>query len=172
MSKERDIKEAIQQIAREGGTLQGMFYVADVVSASDDECVVDIDGLQLSGVRTGAIVDDNTNKLRIKPKAGSKVMVADLYGDKTQLMVVSFSEIESITINGGNLGGLVEIEKLKDNLNSLKSYVDDLQTLAATAMSPMSALDKGTSVGTFNATWNTKKSTFSWENMEDTKIKH
>lgn len=165
MSKERDIKEAIQQIAREGGTLQGMFYVADVVSASDDECVVDIDGLQLSGVRTGAIVDDNTNKLRIKPKAGSKVMVADLYGDKTQLMVVSFSEIESITINGGNLGGLVNIASLTEKLNDLVDKFNNHTHSVST---------KGTATaqaGTAAATLN-QANPFNENDYEDEKIKH
>ncbi len=173
MSKERDIKEAIQQIAREGGTLQGMFYVADVVSASDDECVVDIDGLQLSGVRTGAIVDDNTNKLRIKPKAGSKVMVADLYGDKTQLMVVSFSEIESITINGGNLGGLVKIEELKNNLKSLKDYCESLKSAIATGLTSVGASTAASGeVGAQEFNRKMIGKTISFSDMEDTKIKH
>ena len=171
MSTERDIKNAIKEIVSEGNGKT--FFTAEVVSVSGDTCKVKSDGLEMSDVAICAIGGASGNSLVVVPKVGSTVLIADLSeGTRRDLAIVKYTEVESITINGGNLGGLVEIEKLKDNLKSLKSYIDDLQTLAATAMSPMSVLDSGESLSTFNATWATKKSTFSWKNMEDTKIKH
>lgn len=165
MSKEREIKDVIQQIAGDGGRSQGLFFVADVVSASDDVCDVKVDELTLTNVRTGAIADTNANKLRIKPKLGSKVMVADLYGDKTQLLVVAFSEVESITINGGTLGGLVKIQDLTNKLNALvntfNSHTHSFEgTVEGTACS-----------GTTNPII-AQASGFSKSDYEDTKVKH
>lgn len=161
MSKEREIKDVIQQIAGDGERSQGLFFVADVVSASDDVCDVKVDELTLTNVRTGAIADTNANKLRIKPKVGSKVMVADLYGDKTQLLVVAFSEVESITINGVNLGGLVNVEQLTNKLNQL---VNTFNTHIHPAV--LGELPVTVSVTASQA------ATFSKSDYEDTKIKH
>jgi hypothetical protein len=161
MSKDREIKEVIQQMAGEGGHSQGLFFVADVVSASDDECVISIDGLELTGVRTGAIIDNNDKKLRVKPKAGSKVMVADLYGDKRTLMVVAFSEVDTITINGGNLGGLVNVAQLTNKLNQLVNTFNTHIHPAVLGESPVTV-----SVTASQA------ATFSKSDYEDTKIKH
>lgn len=173
MSQGRDIKELIQAIAGEDNSVvEGLFFVAEVKSATDESCTIDLDGLELSDVRTGAVIDDNTSNLRIKPKVGSKVLVCDMSGNFTQLFVVAFSEVDSITINGGSLGGLVNIERLNENLDKIKQYIDDLQTLSATAMTPMAALDEGASVTAYNASWLTKKQSFAFKDMEDTKIKH
>ncbi|MBP5372440.1 MAG: hypothetical protein J6Y55_11040 [Bacteroidales bacterium] len=171
MSKEREIKDVIQQIAGDGERSQGLFFVADVVSASDDVCDVQVDGLTLTDVRTGAIADSNANKLRIKPKVGSKVMVADLYGDKTQLIVVAFSEVDSITINGGTLGGLVKIQELKTQLNKMSNRIDGI--MDALRNSAVVAQDGGAAYKTniiASLATITDKENFS--NMEDTKIKH
>lgn len=171
MSTERDIKEAIRAIANGGGGKT--FFTAEVVSVSGDTCTVKSDDFEMSDVAICAIGGASGNSLVVVPKIGSTVLIADLSdGTRRDLCIVKYTEVESITINGGNLGGLIEIEKLKDNLKSLKSYIDDLQTLSATAMAPMAGLDGGTSVMTFNGAWETKKAAFSWKNMEDTKIKH
>ena len=57
-------------------------------------------------------------------------------------------------------------------IDKIKQYIDDLQTLSATAMTPMAALDEGASVTAYNASWLTKKQSFAFKDMEDTKIKH
>ncbi len=77
-----------------------------------------------------------------------------------------------VKFNGGTNDGLARIGKIESNLEKLKSYVETLQMQSATAMAPMSALDTGTSVVTFNSNWSAYKAKFSFEDMENTKIKH
>lgn len=55
----------------------------------------------------------------VTPKAGSAVIVGSLSGDLTQLVVLAIDHAESITINGGKLGGLVNVEQLTQKINEL-----------------------------------------------------
>ena len=75
-------------------------------------------------------------------------------------------------MNGGDLGGLIKLQQLESNLDKLKKYVEDLATMASSAMAPMAALDGGASVATFNTNWGAMKAAFSFDDMEDTKITH
>ena len=109
-------------------------------------------------------------------------------GKLTEPLIIAYSEIEKVLLtigesdiliedgkiemNGGNLGGLIKLQQLESNLDKLKKYVEDLATMASSAMAPMAALDGGASVATFNTNWGAMKATFSFDDMEDTKITH
>ncbi|MBP5536445.1 MAG: hypothetical protein J6X62_06590 [Bacteroidales bacterium] len=97
-----------------------MLHIAKVVKVDGDGCTVDLDGLQLEGVRLRAVADGSDTGLLLTPKAGSYVLVADLSnGDLRQLAVIAYSEVETIEIHGGDKGGLVNIKQLTNKLNNL-----------------------------------------------------
>lgn len=152
-------------------------------------CDISIDeDLTLSNCRLNAIIDSYNNRLLVVPKDNSMVAFIAVGGKLTEPLIIAYSEIDKllltigesdiliedgrIEMNGGNLGGLIKLQQLENNLDKLKKYVEDLATMASTAMAPMAALDGGASVATFNTNWETMKAAFSFDDMEDTKITH
>lgn len=178
MSRERDIKEAIRAIASVGGK-GGLMLVGDVKSVDGESCTVDVDGIELGDVRLTAVADGGDGQLVIIPEIGSKVLLADLSdGNLRDLAVVVYTKVEKITgafdsieINGGNNGGLVNIQDLTDKLNNLERDINKLkQALLTWTPVPQdggAALKAGVSSWAAQLLVQTKVS-----DMEDTKIKH
>lgn len=152
-------------------------------------CDISIDeDITLSNCRLNAIIDSYENHLLIVPKDNSMVAFITVGGKLTEPLIIAYSEIEKVLLtigesdiliedgkiemNGGNLGGLIKLQQLESNLDKLKKYVEDLATMASSAMTPMAALDGGASVETFNTNWGAMKAAFSFDDMEDTKITH
>lgn len=164
-SKAKEIREAIRKICGkdDGGFL---FFNADVKSVEDESCTVTYNDIDIPDVRLNAAVNGNSNNLLIKPKAGSTVLIADLSeGLLRDLAIIGWSEIDSITINGGDLGGLVKIQELTNKLNALvrvfNSHTHPVATTGtAEAQSGMAAATTG------------QATQFSRSDYEDEKIKH
>lgn len=187
---EDNLKRLIDGILKRGQTPL-MVCVGTVSNIDEDKRICDVaidDELKLSNCRLNAIIDSYDNRLLVVPKDQSKVAFITIGGKYTELLILAYSEIEkvlltigdsdiviqdgSIQMNGGDLGGLIKIEQLENNLKKLKKYVEDLASLSATAMAPMAALDGGDSVTTFNTNWAAKQLAFSFDDMEDSKITH
>lgn len=176
MSK-HDIAESIRKLAGSANAFET--FVCEVKSVDGATCTVTrvLDGLEIADVRLNCHITENEG-IVVTPKINSFVLVTNI--DGRQHFVSQCSEVEKITIdcdseiiiNGGDNKGIVKIQELDNNLKKLKSYIENIATATATAMAPMSALDSGASVTTFNTTVQGLKASFQWENMEDTKIKH
>lgn len=124
MSKSREIRDKIKAIA---GKTDSLFITAKVVSLNEETCTVNYKGTDISDVRISAVVDGNRNNLLIKPKVGSNILLVDLSdGQLRDLKVLACSEVDSITINGGSLGGLCNVPELKIQLEKLSKRVDDM----------------------------------------------
>lgn len=154
------IKRSIRQIAGH----REMLYVGRVKSVEGETCTVQVDDLTLSDVRLRAVVNGKESKMLITPACGSYVTMIDLGDAMTDLLVIAYSEIEKVEIacdkvifNGGNNGGLINIEKLTDKLNAL---ANDLQTHTHTCPNGTTAVTE------------TIVTTFSKDDYEDKKVKH
>lgn len=119
-----EIKKSIRTIASENW--KATCFIAKVVDVDGEVCTIEMDGLQLTDVRLRAVVNGETSKILITPKKESYVLVADMMGDMSQLVVMNYSEIEKIEIdaekivlNGGDNYGLVKIKELTEKLNAL-----------------------------------------------------
>lgn len=117
MENPSEIKKVMQRIASR--RRNDLLFVARVASVEGDTCSVSLDGCTLSGVRLRPVTDNSDNVLCVTPATGSHILVADLGGDKRDLVMMACAEAEKIEINGGQLGGLVNIEQLTDKINSL-----------------------------------------------------
>ena len=91
----------------------------EVVSVKDTTCTVKIGEAEIEGVRLRASLTDRERQILIVPKVGSAVTLGCLTADLNNLVVLQVDEAESITINGGELGGLVKIQELTDKINAL-----------------------------------------------------
>ena len=94
-------------------------YQGIVKSVEGLSCTVTFATLDVTGVRLRASLTDNNDHLLIVPKVGTAVTVGSLSGDLSQLVVLAVDQVESITINGGKLGGLINIEALTEKINDL-----------------------------------------------------
>ena len=117
MDQYKELATLIKQ-ASSGGSrvtiLQGI-----VKEVSGVTCTVEIGSLTVSDVRLRASEKPEETQILITPAIGSAVILASLSGDMTNLVVVAVDVAESITINGGKLGGLINIEALTAKLNEL-----------------------------------------------------
>lgn len=164
MSTERDIKEAIRAIANGGGGKT--FFTAEVVAVSSNTCTVKSDDLEMSDVAICAIGEASGNSLVVVPKVGSTVLIADLSeGTRRDLVIVKYTEVESITINGGNLGGLVNIEQLTSKVNEfIKKFNQHTHVFTGSV--------EGTACSGTTNPITTQQSNLNSSDYEDTKIKH
>lgn len=173
-----EIKESIQKIASKGGA--GIVFTAKVKSVDGETCNVELEGLTLTDVRLRAVVNGENSKILVTPKTDSDVLVVDLAGDLSQLAVVGYSEVEKIEVdtdkiifNGGSNNGLVKIEELKRNLNSLKNYVEAMASAVSTAFSAVGAGAAANGVSGQDAfIADMEPRNIDFEDMEDTKITH
>ena len=78
-----------------------------------------VGNINIPGVRLKASELDDDGLMLITPKVGSAVTIGSLSGDLTELVVLQVDHIETIVINGGKLGGLINIGQLTDKINEL-----------------------------------------------------
>ena len=180
MNNAQEIKEAIRRIAV-GGRGKQLHLVGTVKSVEGETCTVDIAGLELDEVRLTAASDGADGKLLLTPKAGSRVLMVDLSGGELRDMaVVGYTHVEKIEatcgqieLNGGENGGLVNIESLKNNLDALKKYVEAMKNaigMGFTSVGASTAANGALGKQAFDAQMASQSINF--EEMEDTAITH
>ena len=142
-----------------------------VKSASGKLCEVEIGNIVIPDVRLRASELDDDGEMLVTPKVGSAVTVGSLNGDLSQLVVLQVDHIESIVINGGGLGGLINIEQLTGKLNAIEDDINSLKT-AMDSWTPV-AQDGGAALKTAISSWAGQQLTRSDKSdYEDEKIKH
>lgn len=94
-------------------------YQGIVASVEGVTCTVTFGSQDVSGVRLRASEAENDAQILLVPRVGTAVIVGSLSGDLSQLAVLSVDAVERIEINGGRLGGLINIEALTAKINAL-----------------------------------------------------
>ena len=172
MSKESEIKHLIRDIAAPNGG--AALFEAEVVESKDTECTIKYQGLLHKNVRLVCGFSQSLTTIIVKPAVGSTVLVADLSGGKYRDMIVLLVEkAECTTINGGNLGGMVNIEDLIDTLKSLKEYCEALKDAVSSgllAVGESTSASGHTAQATFDNLMQTQSITIN--PMEDDKVRH
>ena len=115
MDQYRQLRDSIASlIPQRAAILQGIVKAVDGIT-----CTVTVGNIDIPGVRLRASELDNDQQLLITPKVGSPVILGSLSGDLTDLAVLQVDQAASVTINGGSLGGLINIADLTQRLNDL-----------------------------------------------------
>lgn len=91
----------------------------EVISIDGLTCTVKIGDAEIEGVRLRASLTEREREILVVPKIGSSVTLGCLTADLNNPVVLQVDEIESITVNGGQLGGLIKIQELTDKINAL-----------------------------------------------------
>lgn len=173
-----EIKNSIRSIAS-GVPVTTSLFTAKVKRVSGETCTVEVEGVELSDVRLRAVINGNDSKLLITPKVGSYVLLADMSGNMSRLVVLNYSEIEKIEINsdgnivlnGGENMGIVKIEKLVQRLNKIENKIGELMDVLNN-WTPI-AQDGGLALKTAASLWYSGQMELSQrEELEDKKIQH
>ena len=117
MDQYRRLRDNLMQMMGSGKEIN--IWQGIVKSVEGISCTVTFGTLDVEGVRLRASLADNESHLLIVPKVGTAVVVGSLSNDLSMLVVLAVDEVESITINGGKLGGLINIESLTQKINDL-----------------------------------------------------
>lgn len=158
-------------------------FVCTVKSVEGATCTVVrvLDNLEIPGVRLNCHSTENSG-IVVTPKVDSYVLVTSI--DGLSFFVSQCSEVKKITIdceseiiiNGGDNKGVVKIQELKDNLDSLKSYIEAMNTAISAGLTGVGELT-GTTVpsgsagnGVYTSAMAGKSIIF--KDMEDNKVKH
>ena len=159
----RNLKQAV-------GPAPISVYQGIVVSVEGITCTVRFGTLDVSGIRLRASETADDAQMLIVPRKDSAVIVGSLSGDLSKLVVLSVDAVERIEINGGKLGGLINIETLTEKVNELvKAFNSHTHVVPALAV---------TCGGSPNANpftvpaIMTKSPELSASDYEDTTVKH
>ena len=115
MTPERRLAENIRALNPDT-----MWITQGEVTAVDGmTCTVKIGDAEIEGVRLRASLSPRDRQMLVVPKVGSPVTLGCLTADLNNPVVLQVDEVESITVNGGHLGGLINIQDLTDKINAL-----------------------------------------------------
>lgn len=118
MDKYRELAERLRRLNGDGRP--GVYLTQGIVENMQGvTCDVRIGNIVVPGVRLKASETEDSNKILIVPQKGSAVIVGSLTGDLSEMVVLHVDKVESITINGGKLGGLINIDQLTAKINEL-----------------------------------------------------
>lgn len=167
------VREIIQDIAGTK-TRSSHFISVEVVSIQGETITVLHGDTQLTDVKLRALVNGNESSIIVNPTIGSIVLCADLSGGELRdLVVIGYSEFDSIVYNKGKFGGLTKTTELKTQLDKLTARVDGIINAIKSPTVIATPQDGGTALLGLLRTEIGKiidKEDFS--NIEDTKIKH
>lgn len=151
-------KELQERLKSVGGNSRTITIWQGIVNSIDGvTCEVQVGNIAIPGVRLRASESQSDNAMIIVPKVGTAVTIGSLSGDLSMLVVLKVDEVESITINGGKLGGMVNVDALTNALNKLVSTFNN----------HMHTVPNGTSSAPV-----IQASSFSKGDYEDLTIKH
>lgn len=110
----------LQELLRgAGGGRETTLYQGVVKSVEGQTCTVTVGKVDVSGVRLKASETEDKGRMLVTPKVGTAVTMGSLSGDMAELVVVQVDHVERIEVNGGLLGGLVNIGELTVKINEL-----------------------------------------------------
>ena len=168
MDPYRELRERLENI---GGGKATNLYQGVVTDLSDVTCEVSIDGLSIPDVRLRASTEVDGAQIIVRPAVGSVVIVGSLTGDLDHLVVLSMDQAEEVVINGGKLGGMVNVKELTDKLNTIEGEINDLKDVLSRWF-PVKG-DGGAALKVAASYWAGKRLIPSKRSdYEDTKVKH
>lgn len=163
MDQYRRLRDNLMQVMGAGKEIT--IWQGIVKSVEGTTCTVTFGTLNVEGVRLRASLAENESHLLIVPKVGTAVVVGSLSNDLSLLVVLAVDEVESITINGGKLGGLINIESLTQKINELVRTFNNHTHQVSTTGSATAQTGTAAAV-------TSKASELNKSDYEDTKVTH
>lgn len=120
MGNRSDLVEILRAIAAEGRhPAIGQVFEAIVISVEGVTCTVEIEGLQIDGVRLRA-TEEQGEGILIEPMVGSVVLVGLIGDELSTLYIVRCNNYNKIRVSRGNVTLSAVLSDLVDVLNTFK----------------------------------------------------
>lgn len=150
MDKVAKIKEAFKGLNEKGHYASSAFITGTCKSIDGIASIdVDVDGITYHDVQLQAIADGSGKSIIIVPAKDSNVLIGNIEhstgyvlikADKADRILIMQADgmyidvlKKVIKLNGDSEGGLVKIQELQDNLDSLKSFVEAINNALPSA---------------------------------------
>lgn len=146
-----DIATAIRMITNTHLTDKVRMFDAEVnsVSMTDRTCEVTMIGGKSANTLTVRLMASADDGLLMKPTIGSTIVV--MMSEYTAPFVAKYSGIDSITMLGGDLKGLVKLDNVVTQLNNLENDITNLKNaFTSWAVTPS---DGGAALKLASASW-------------------
>ena len=184
-----EIREALVHFI---GRHLSICFIAKVTdnSKAEEEGIIEVEFNELKYEVKLQALSEATDKGELKiPAEGSEVFCVSEGNSDSTFVVVATTELEKyqqrfggitievndkkIVFNGGNLGGLVIIQKLIDNLNMLKEHVETMQAAIGPAFKSVGvSLSANGPTGAQSFDSAMAGMTIEFQDMEDKKVLH
>lgn len=184
-----NIRDLVRQLAAAPESDAGSLILGQVSSVDEVARTIDVEPLDESAPILGVNLQANQNSevgMVLFPRMGSYVIVGML--GMCQAVVLACDDVErvrvdvdkmsldiskdGIVLNGGDLGGLVKIQEIKDNLDTLKQYCEALTNATSAGITAVgAAMSANGAIGAkaFDAAMSSQSIVF--KDMENDKIK-
>ncbi len=170
MTTTNELRRAFQQkYGEKPVTILGTIAAVDENSKT---CNIDDDGFMMYGIRLQSVTNAAAGILKV-PKIGAQALAVKIE-DGDGFMLLDCAEYSKIIFNGGNNGGLINIQSLVNKINAIENDLNSLKTVFKTTwIPPTSSPDSGAALKTAAADWAdqtiTKTKT---KDLEDKTITH
>lgn len=123
-----ELSNAIKKLAASGlmACMNG-----EIISVDKTEMTCEVSFGDEDSVVASLVCGDKKKGIVQVPKVGSNVVV--MFYSNTIAFVVMVDEVDEILINGGENGGLVNVEELKSWMSNVESDLSTLKTLLSTS---------------------------------------
>lgn len=123
-----ELSNAIKKLAASGlmACMNG-----EIISVDKTEMTCEVSFGDEDSVVASLVCGDKKKGIVQVPKVGSNVVV--MFYSPTIAFVVMVDEVDEILINGGENGGLVNVEELKSWMSNVESDLSTLKTLLSTS---------------------------------------
>lgn len=174
----RNTDELIKQLKQLIVNLQNKIQVAKVTSVDKTNATISAiaDDTEYTDIRLKATIDKKNNGLVLLPVVGSYVLITNVGDSNTDTVILVYTEVEevlitgSVSINGGDNGGVVRVADLNDNLKALNDSINTLTNAIRVGFTALSPLDGSASLNAFNTA--NVGNIVVFKDMENTKVKH
>ena len=148
MATTDELRQALQQkYGEKPVTVLGSVSAIDETTKT---CDLDDDGFMMYGIRLQCVTDAASGILKV-PKIGAQALAVKIE-DGDGFLLLDCAEYEKIIINGGNNGGLINIESLVNKINAIEKDINALKNVFKTTW-VVAPQDGGAALKTAAATW-------------------
>ena len=147
MTTTNELRRAFQQkYGEKPVTILGTISAVDENSKT---CNIDDDGFMMYGIRLQSVTNAAAGILKV-PKIGAQALAVKIE-DGDGFMLLDCAEYDKIIFNGGNNGGLINIQSLVNKINAIENDLNSLKTVFK-SWTPV-AQDGGSALKTAAADW-------------------
>lgn len=147
MTTTNELRRALQQkYGEKPVTILGTIAAVDENSKT---CDIDDDGFIMYGIRLQSVTNAAAGILKV-PKIGAQALAVKIE-DGDGFMLLDCAEYSKIIFNGGNNGGLINIQSLVNKINAIENDLNSLKTVFK-SWTPV-AQDGGAALKTAAADW-------------------